>query len=171
MLFLFFCKVQFECPAEALVLLLSFPDVFNDGLGHTLVSSNSINTGDSLPVKQHPRRLPYHYRGEIHKQVNEMLEKGVIQLSNSPWVSPVVLVKKKDGSYRFCVDYRKLNLVTKQDAYPLPRVDDLLDSLNNNKLFSTLYLRSGYWHVSMTSEDREKTAFINPFNICFATIS
>ena len=147
---------------QILETLLSFPDVFNDGLGHTSVLSHSINTGDSLPIKQHPRRLPYHYRGEIHKQVNEMLERGVIQPSTSPWASPVVLVKKKDGSYRFCVDYRKLNLVTKQDAHPLPRVDDLLDSLNNNKLFSTLDLRSGYWHVSMTSEDREKTAFITP---------
>ena len=142
--------------------MLSFPDVFNDGLGDTSVLPHGINTGDSLQIKQHPRRLPYHYRGEIHKQVNEMLEKGVIQPSTSPWASPVVLVKKKDGAYRFCVDYRKLNLVTKQDAHPLPRVNDLLDSLNNNKLFRTLDLRSGYGHVSMTSVDREKTAFITP---------
>ena len=82
--------------------------------------------------------------------------------STSPWASPVVLVKKKDGSYRFCVDYRKLNLVTEQDAHPLPRVDDLIDSLSGHCLFSTLDLRSGYWQVSMSPEDQEKTAFITP---------
>ena len=91
-----------------------------------------------------------------------MLSQGVVQPSNSPWASPIVLVKKKDGSYRFCVDYRKLNLITKPDAHPLPRVDDLLDALNGYKMFSTLDLRNGYWQVSMSGEDREKTAFITP---------
>ena len=142
--------------------LMSFPDVLNDGLGFTSVLSHQVRTGNSPPIKQYPRRLPYHYRGEIKQQVSDMLEKGVIQPSTSPWASPVVLVKKKDGSYRFCVDYRKLNLVTQQDAHPLPRVDDLLDSLNGNQIFSTLDLRSGYWQVSMFPEDREKTAFITP---------
>ena len=75
---------------------------------------------------------------------------------------PLVLVRKKDGSYRFCVDYRKLNQVTKQDSHPLPRVDDLLDALNGYKLFSTFELRSGYWQVSVNPQDREKTAFIAP---------
>ena len=91
-----------------------------------------------------------------------MLEKGVIQPSTSPLTSPVVLVKKKAGSYRFYVDYRKLNLVTQQDGHPLPRLDDLLDSLNGNQIFSTLDLRSGYWQVSMFPEDRKKTVFIIP---------
>ena len=79
-----------------------------------------------------------------------MLGKGIIQSSTSPWASPVVLVKKKDGSFRFCVDYRKLNTITKQDAHPLPRVDDLLDSLNHDKCCSTLALRNGNWQVSMS---------------------
>ena len=91
-----------------------------------------------------------------------MLSQGVIQPSTSPWSSPIVLVKKKDGSYHFCIDYRKLHLVTKQDANPLPRVDDLLYALNGYNMFSTLDLRSGYWQVSMRSEDREKTAFMTP---------
>ena len=73
--------------------------------------------------------------------------------------------KKKDGSYRFCVDYRKLNLVTAHDAHPLPRVDDILDSLNGNSLFSTLDLRSGYWQLSMSPEDQQKTAFITPHGL------
>ena len=91
-----------------------------------------------------------------------MLEQGVIQPSNSPWASPIVLVKKKDGKYRFCVDYRKLNSVTQNDAHPLPRIDDLLDSLHGSVMFSTLDLRSGYWQINMHPDDREKTAFATP---------
>ena len=145
--------------------LKSFPDVFNDGLGHTSVLSHHINTGNSAPIRQYPRRLPYHYRGEVDQQVKDMLQQGVVQPSTSPWASPVVLVKKKDGTYRFCVDYRKLNLVTAQDAHPLPRVGDLLDSLNGNSLFSTLDLRSGYWQLSMSPEDQQKTAFVTPHGL------
>ena len=76
--------------------------------------------------------------------INQMLEQGVIRLSNSPWASPVVLVAKKDGTSRFCVDYRRLNLVTKMDTFPLPRIDDSLDLLANTAFFTTLDLASGY---------------------------
>ena len=145
-----------------LTTLLEFPDVFNDGLGHTRVTVHKIDTGESSPIRQYPRRLPYHFREEVDRQVNDMLSQGVIQPSTSPWSSPIVLVKKKDGSYRFCIDYRKLNSITKNDANPLPRVDDLLDALNGYTMFSTLDLRSGYWQVSMRPEDREKTAFVTP---------
>ena len=91
-----------------------------------------------------------------------MLKEGVIQPSSSPWASTIVLVKKKEGAYRFCVDYRKLNLVTKTDAHPLPQVDGLLDSLIGFQMFITLDLRSGYWQISVAPEDREKTAFVTP---------
>ena len=142
--------------------LLKYPDVFSESLGYTDVIAHKIDTGDTAPIRQYPRRFPYAYREEVSKQVSEMLEQGVIQQSNSPWASPIVLVKKKDGKFRFCVDYRKLNAATKRDAHPLPRIDDLLDSLQGSTMLSTLDLRSGYWQIGMSPEDREKTAFITP---------
>ena len=88
-----------------------------------------------------------------------MLDRGLIQPSNSPWSSPIVLAPKKDGDYRFCVDFRCVNSVTKKDAQPMPRIDDILDQLGGARYFSTLDLASGYWQVPLREEDREKTAF------------
>ena len=119
---------------------LKYPNVFNECLGYTDVITHKIDTGDTAPIRQYPRRFPYAYREEVNKQISDTLEKGVIQQSNSPWVSPIVLVKKKYGKIRFCVDYRKLNAATKRDAHPLPRIDDLIDSLQGSTMFSTLDL-------------------------------
>ena len=88
-----------------------------------------------------------------------MIEKDVIEPSSSPWASPVVLVIKKDGTYQFCVDYRKLNSVTMKDSYPLPRIDDMLDALVGARCFSTLDLASGYWQIGVTEDAKEKTVF------------
>ena len=91
-----------------------------------------------------------------------MLENGVIRRSTSPWSSPIVLVQKRDGSWRFCIDFRRVNAVTHKDAYPLPRIDSTLDSLSGAQFFSTLDLTSGYWQVEVAEEDKEKTAFSSP---------
>ena len=157
-----------------------FRDVFaTDGRqGKTDLVTHKIDTGDARPIRQQPRRLPLAKREHAESIIKEMAEEGVIEPSSSPWVSPVVLVKKKDGSTRFCVDYRQLNNVTKKDSYPLPRIDDTLDTLAESLWFSTLDLKSGYWQVGMEHGDREKTAFtigtglwqftVMPFGLCNA---
>ena len=89
-----------------------------------------------------------------------MLEQGAIQESSSSWTSPVVLVKKKNGETRFCVDYRKLNRITRKNCHPLPRIDNLLDFFQGSTCFTTLDLASGYWQIEINSADCEKTAFI-----------
>ena len=162
-------------------LLVEFRDVFSDGsgdIGRTSLTSHKIDTGDQKPIKQPPRRLPLAKVDIAQKAIKEMHEQGVVEPSNSPWMSPIVLVKKKDGTQRFCVDYRKLNEVTRKDSYPLPRIDTTLDALAGSKWFSTLDMKCGYWQVNLEESDREKTAFstgcglwqftVMPFGLCNA---
>ena len=104
-------------------------------------------------------------KAEVKDLLADMEKKDVIRPSNSPWASPIVLVRKRDGSHRFCVDYRKLNAVTRKDAYPLPRIDDTLDTLSGACWFSTLDMVSGYWQVEVGEKDREKTAFCTPYGL------
>ena len=112
--------------------------------GDTELVQFHINTGDAEPKRQPPRRVPFAVWGEINEQLAKMQAQGVIHPSTSPWASPVVLVRKKDGTLRFCVDYRALNAVTKPDVFPIPRIDDLLDQLGQCTIFSTLDLAAGY---------------------------
>ena len=133
--------------------------------GETDLVRMAIDTYDASPRKQAPRRMPYTVRQEVAKQLKAMQQSGVIQPSCSPWSSPVVMVRKKDGSHRFCVDYRGLNSVTKADTFPLPRIDDLLDQLGKAKYFSTLDLASGFWQIRMEPSSQEKTAFATPHGL------
>ena len=162
-------------------VLLNYQDVFsrNDGdIGRAEGVQHKIDTANSLPVKQNPRRLPLGKRQEADSAVEKMCAQGVIEKSTSPWCSPVVLVRKKDGTTRFCVDYRRLNDVTRKDSFPLPRVDSTLDALNGSQWFSTLDLKSGYWQVQLEESAKEKTAFsfgkglwqfnVMPFGLCNA---
>ena len=162
--------------------LLEFVDLFptpgSTLTGHTDAVEHNIDTGDSQPVRCAPRRMSSQKIKREETCVEEMLSGGQIEPSESPWSAPVVLVTKKDGGTRFCVDYRTLNLATVKDAYPLPRIDDTLDMLAGKRWFSTLDLASGYWQVSLSPEARCKTAFathsglfqfkVMPFGLCNA---
>ena len=144
-------------------LLQKYRDVFaftSAELGRTDLVQHTIDTGDSPPVRQRPYRTSPVNRQEIDRQVEEMLEQGIIDHSTSPWSSPVVLVKKSDGTMRFCVDYRQVNARTIRDSFPLPLIADTLDALSGTQFFTTLDLRSGYWQIEVHPESREKTAFI-----------
>ncbi|KZR99520.1 Uncharacterized protein APZ42_004580 [Daphnia magna] len=132
-------------------------------IGHTTDVVHHSDTGDARPIKSVPYRVSAFESQIIADKVEEMLEDGIIEEFYSPWSSPVVLVRKaKSGEYRICVDFRRLNAVTKRDVYPLPRIDDVLDRLAIAQFFSCLDLASGYWQVLVAVEDREKTAFVTP---------
>ena len=150
---------------QLFTLLLECHDIFATGphdFSQTNRIQHKIDTGMAPPIRQEVRRIPQFWRQEAKKLLEDMLNRGVIQPSNSPWASPIVLVHTKDNSIQVCVDYRRVNAVTRKDAYPLPEVDDTFDTLAGSKLFSTLDLRSGYWQVEVDPKDREKTAFCTP---------
>ncbi len=162
--------------------LVEYQDVFatsSDDLGRSGEVQHRIDTGDCAPIKQQPRRVPLHKKKLVQEEVDKMLKRGVIEPCEGPWASPIVMVTKKDGTPRFCVDFRRLNDVTRKDAYPLPRIEDNLDTLQGAKYYSTLDLLSGFWQVEMAPEDRDKTAFTHgggglyrfltmPFGLCNA---
>ena len=129
------------------------------GAGNPHLTKHHIRTGEHPPIKRRAYRTSPDKRKEINRQVQRLLEEGIVEESCSPWSSPVVLVRKKDNSWRFCVDYRGLNSVTIKDSHPLPRVDDTLDALAGAIWFSTLDFSDGYWQVEVAQGDREKTAF------------
>ncbi len=166
---------------EVVKLLTEYGDVFSKGefdIGRTNLIKHRIDTPGARPVRQPLRRSSPEQRAEVERQVKELQEQNLIQPSDSAWASPIVLVGKKDGSKRLCVDYRKLNEVTVKDAYPLPRIDDSLEALGGAKYFSTLDLAAGYWQVEMDDDARSKSAFVTtsglyewnvlPFGLCNA---
>lgn len=131
-------------------------------LGRCEAIKHRIYTGDATPVYRRAYRIPFARREEMEKQVDSLLEADIIQHSTSPWGAPALLVEKPDGSYRFVVDYRDLNKVTRIDPYPLPNVQETLAQLGNAKYFTVVDMASGYWQIEMEPRDREKTAFNTP---------
>jgi hypothetical protein len=132
-------------------------------IGVTNVAEHTIDTGDAKPVKQHPRRVPLAYASEEKKAIEDLLQKGVIRPSTSPWASPIVLVKKKSGAVRPCVDYRRVNALVKPIGFPIPRVQDCLDSVAGSALFSSFDLTSGYFQIPLKEDDIPKSAFVCKF--------
>ncbi|XP_067358906.1 uncharacterized protein [Channa argus] len=162
-------------------LLQDFVDIFaarDEDCTRTGLVQHHIDTGDAPPIRLRPHRLPLVKRQAAQELIESMVANDIIEPSDSPWAAPMVMVRKKTGKWRPCVDYRRLNAVTKKDSYPLPRIDDALDYVAGSCWFSSLDLRSGYWQVELAPEARSKTAFtigqglwqfkVMPFGLCNA---
>ena len=134
-------------------------------LGRTSLRYHRIDIGDNGPVRQPMRRVPHEHIPVLKADIDKLKNAGAVDPWTSPFASPTILVKKKDGSMRLCIDYRKLNAVTKKDAHPLPRIKDIFDTLTGSKYFCTLDLAMEYHQVEMHLDDREKTAFSIPFGL------
>lgn len=167
-------RTQLDC------LLEEFLDIFaacDEDCTRTSLVQHHIDTGQASPIRLRPHRLPLAKRQAAEELIQSMAANGVIEPADGPWAAPVVMVRK-DGGWRPCVDYRRLNEVTKKDSYPLPRIDDALDHVAGSQWFSSLDLRSGYWQVELAPEARPKTAFtigqglwqftVMPFGLCNA---
>ena len=126
----------------------------------THLTSHAIKTEGAAPVKQPPRRVPLAYAADEKKAIEDLKAKGVIRESVSPWASPIVRVKKKDGGVRPCVNYRKVNELVKPDGFPLPRIQDCLDAVAGSELFSIFDLTSGYFQIPLLEQDIQKSAFV-----------
>ena len=153
---------------EACLLLGKYASVFSshDGdLGCTNLIAHEIPLLDDTPIRQRYRRIPPSEYEVVKEHISQLLDAQVIRESCSPFASPIVLVKKKDGSLRLCVDYRQLNNKTRKDAFPLPRIEESLDALTGARWFSTMDLASGYNQVPVAEADRPKTAFCTPFGL------
>jgi len=156
------CELTPEQLEQILKVLNTYRDLFDlTSPGRTSVIRHEIRLEDNHPITLKPyyRKSPLE-NDFLEKEINKMLEEKIISPSESPWSAPVVIVKKKNGKFRLCVDYRRLNSITKRDQYPLPRIDELLDSFKNARYFLIIDLVSGFWQVEMQQEDRQKTAFI-----------
>ncbi|CAM4567746.1 unnamed protein product [Caretta caretta] len=141
-------------------LCTSYALMFSATPGLTEWAYHSIDTGNARPIKVQPYRVSPQAKTAIEREIQDMLQMGVIRPSGSAWASPVVLVPKPDGEIRFCVDYRKLNAVTRPDNYPMPRTDELLEKLGWAQFISTLDLTKGYWQVPLDECAKERSAFI-----------
>ena len=174
-----------QCQTQSLQSVIhaySWSDFEQCARERTDAAENFILTSGN-PVKIPPRSIPAQYRAEVEKQIQVMLNQGIITESSSPWMAPAVFVPKKSGEIRICVDYRGLNKKSTKDAYPLPLPDEVQDRLSGSKIFSKLDLQSGYWQLPVHIHDQEKTAFCPgpgmglyqftrmPFSLCGAASS
>uniref|UniRef100_A0A3P9LR23 Gypsy retrotransposon integrase-like protein 1 n=1 Tax=Oryzias latipes TaxID=8090 RepID=A0A3P9LR23_ORYLA len=144
--------------------------LFSNNPGRTTLAEHTIRLKEAKPVRQQPYRVPQQLIGKLHEEVDAMLSSGVIEPSNSEWCSPVVIVTKKDGSLRICIDFRKLNSVSEFDAYPMPRIDDLLEKIGSAAYITTLDMCKGYWQVPLAASSRPYTAFQTPSGLFQFTV-
>ncbi|KAG0925429.1 hypothetical protein G6F30_013366 [Rhizopus arrhizus] len=151
------------------ILLKKYYSIFdwnNDTIGNTsIITHKIIIDKHTQPISHRPYRLSPIEAKYLEQEIDKYCKLGVISPSNSPWAAPVILVKKKNGEYRMVIDYRKLNAVTKKDSYPLPRIDDLLDTLGKASIFSALDMRAGFHQVPLEEESKELTAFTTKYGV------
>lgn len=146
-------------------LLKEYRDCFSfslSDLGLTNLTEMSITLKDATPVAYRPYRLAYSERNKVKEMVQDMLDSGIITESTSSYASPIILVQKKTGDQRLCVDYRALNSKTVKEHYPLPRIEDQIDQLSGYEYFITLDLASGYYQIPIALSSQDKTAFVTP---------
>ena len=155
-------KLSPELSKELSSVITSYSDLGKRALGRTNLIEHYIDTGDSTPIKQRHHSVSPYVREYLDREVDDMLRLGVIRESSSPWSSPVVMVKKKTGEYRFCFDGRALNACTKRDAYPLPLMQDILGYLGDAKVISSIDLSKAFWQIPLETSSMEKTAFTVP---------
>jgi len=156
-------SVENQAVIDKLQVVYEFPEVFPDEIPDVSPEREvefSIHlVPGTKPVSMAPYRMSASELAELKKQLENLLDKKFVRPSVSPWGAPVLLVKKKDGSMRLCIDYRQLNKVTIKNRYPLPRIDDLMDQLVGARVFSKIDMRSGYHQIKVKDEDMQKTAF------------
>src|SRR3978361_33404 len=136
--------------------------LFESVEGTTPLVTHEIRLLDPEPIKQRYRPVNPRIQEIMNDEVDQMLANGVIEPSESPWSSPIVLARKKDGKYRFCIDFQKVNDISRKDAYPLPFINAILDKLRHARYISTIDLKNGYWQVPLTPESKSITAFTIP---------
>jgi hypothetical protein len=145
-----------------LAILKKYKAVFSKGgmdMGECNIEKVHIDTGDAKPIACNPHRLPYHLRETMKEELGELLGADIIEESDSPWAAPCLYVPKKDGTWRLCVDFRKLNSVIKPMVYPLPRIEDIFDTLEGSVFFTAIDLAKGFWQIALDDESKQKAAF------------
>ena len=151
-----------EQTGEVWQLLKEFQDIFTDVPGRTDLVEHKVELTTSIPIHVKPYPMPYAKRKDVNKEIEKMLKLGVIEHSKSPYNSPIVMVKKKDGSNRFCIDFRRLNAITKFDSEPMGDTEVIMSKLCKDKYFTKIDLSKGYWQIPMAESCKEKTAFTTP---------
>ncbi|EYC17459.1 hypothetical protein Y032_0030g2061 [Ancylostoma ceylanicum] len=155
-------RCENELGNEVIVLIQEYQNVFaltDVELTQTHMIEHDVEVGNHEPIRQKTRPVPLRLRGQVNEMLMDLKKRNIIEESTSPWASPIVLVAKKDGSLRLCVDYREVNKVTKKDSYPIPSIDVILQNLKGKKWFSPLDLASGYWQIPLTKRAKEISAF------------
>ena len=158
----FLCHLSQEHQDDVIALLQSFPSLFGDVPSRTTVLTHDIDVNNAKPIRQHPYRVNPVKRALMKQEAEYLLQHGLAKPSSSAWSSPCLIEIKPDGSPRFITDYRKVNAVTVPDSYPMPRIEDCIDTIGNAKYVTKIDLLKGYWQVGLTERASEISAFVTP---------